>query len=93
MLASQSNREIASRCSNTVPESVDRVLVSDTPLEGTYVRTVVPWQAIDGRIVELRNDLARCLRAQTRLISIMIHEGYLLRGLVRRVEETLQDRE
>ena len=54
------------------------------------MRTVVPGKAVDGRVVELRDDLPRALRAQPGLVDVVVHERDLLRRLVRRLEVVLR---
>lgn len=51
--------------------------------------TIVSWKTIRGRVEELCDRLSRSLCAQPWAVSVMIHEGYLLRRLVRRIEVVL----
>ena len=54
--------------------------------EQSMTPTIVSREPVGGCIVELGDDLPRTLRAQTRAISIVIHEGDLLRRLVGGIE-------
>ena len=51
--------------------------------------TIVSGEAIDGGIEELGDGLSRPLRAETRTVRVVVHEGDLLRRLIRGIEVVL----
>lgn len=53
------------------------------------MRTIVARESTDGGVEELSDSLTRPLSAEARTVRVVVHEGDLLGGLVRRVEVPL----
>jgi len=55
--------------------------------------TIISWKTIRRGIEELSNNLSGSLSTQTRAVRIMIHEGHLLRWLIRGLKIGLVENE
>ena len=65
--------------------------VSNCGENGEESVTVIPRKAVRGCVEVSRDDLAGPLGTQTGFVSVMIHEGDLLRRFVRCIEVVLID--
>lgn len=52
-------------------------------------RTVVSWKTVLGGVEELGENLSCALGAQTRAVSVVVHEWHLVRGLICRLKVRL----